>query len=119
MIFHITSSEEWQKALERGDYQAASLETEGFIHCSTSEQVIEVANAFYTGRPNLVVLCIALDRLTAPVRWEEPAHLETDHLPSVTPQEKFPHIYGALNLDAVTQVIPLTAADDFIVLREI
>lgn len=111
MIFHITSSQAWQKAQEQGEYRAASLETEGFIHCSTDKQVIKVANAFYQGQFDLIVLCIDVDKLTASIKWEEPAHLESDNQPSIAAQEKFPHIYSAIALDAVTQIIPLMASE--------
>lgn len=111
MIYHITSTEAWQQAQKQGEYQAISLEIEGFIHCSTQEQVIKIANAFYEGQSDLIVLCIDLDKLTAFLKWEEPAHINTDNLPVVTFQEKFPHIYGAINLEAVTKIIPLIASE--------
>lgn len=110
MIYHITSSQAWQEAQKLGEYKAHSLETEGFIHCSTEEQVIKVANAFYQGQSNLIVLCIDPKKLTSPLKWEEPAHLSTDSQPIVSPQEKFPHVYGAINLDAVIGTIPLIAS---------
>jgi uncharacterized protein (DUF952 family) len=111
MIYHITSIQAWQQAKKGGEYKAISLETEGFIHCSTQEQVIKVANAFYQGQADLIVLCIDLDKLLAPVKWEEPAHLESDNQPLIASEEKFPHIYGAINLDAVTQITPLVLSE--------
>ena len=43
MIYHITSRRAWREAQQRGDYRVASLETEGFIHCSTDAQILPVA----------------------------------------------------------------------------
>jgi uncharacterized protein (DUF952 family) len=94
MIFHITPRSHWQQAQQQGEYRAASLDTEGFIHCSRAEQVVWVANQFYRNMPNLVLLCIDPAYLMAELRHDA---IETG--------EQFPHLYGALNLDAVVQVI--------------
>jgi uncharacterized protein (DUF952 family) len=105
MIYHLTSVDNWQVAQEQGEYEAESLAREGFIHASTLQQVIAVANAFYRSVPDLLLLCIDGDRLIAEIRWEDPAPPS----PSlrIDENEKFPHIYGAINLGAVQEVIPL------------
>ncbi|ACK69520.1 protein of unknown function DUF952 [Gloeothece citriformis PCC 7424] len=105
MIFHITTEEKWQKAVNVGEYRAESLATEGFIHCSTREQVIKVANAFYRGQSKLIVLSIIAEKLTSEVKWESPAHISTES--SIEFNELFPHVYGAINLDAVVSQVPL------------
>lgn len=94
MIFHITTCSEWQQAREIGEYRVASLETEGFIHCSEIDQVAWVANQFYQNVPDLVLLQVNPEKLTAELRYDE---IETG--------DRFPHIYGALNLEAVEAVI--------------
>lgn len=104
VFFHITSRDEWQAAQPRGAYAAQSLASEGFIHCSTEAQVIPVANAFYRGRAGLVLLAIDETRLKSEVRWEAPAGPPA---PGVSPSDRFPHIYGPLNVDAVVQVLDL------------
>ena len=58
MIFHITSRAVWEAALGAGIYEADSLKSEGFIHCSTAEQYIWVANQRFRGRADLVLLHI-------------------------------------------------------------
>ncbi len=93
LIFHITERSHWQTAQQEGAYRAASLETEGFLHCSTLAQVVSTANAYYHGQSGLVLLCIETDRVESEIRYER-AH-----------GELFPHLYSALNLDAVTQAI--------------
>ena len=109
MIYHISSRDEWKRAQADGSYTTPSLIDEGFIHCSTSPQVVKVANAFYRGRRNLVLLCINPNAVSAEVKWEDPAHPNPDSLPIVDDSEKFPHIYGAINLDAVTDVVDFPA----------
>jgi uncharacterized protein (DUF952 family) len=103
-IFHITTQAQWQKALLQGFYTVDSLEKEGFIHASTAEQVPRVFNAFYADQSDLVLLAIALEKLESPVKWEAPVHPEGKRADAITETEKFPHIYGKINLNAVTVV---------------
>jgi len=102
LIFHITSRVEWQAAQARGDYRAPSLETEGFIHMSTLKQVLHVANAFYRGQSGLALLVVDETRISSQVKWETPAGPPA---PGISQDDKFPHVYGPLNLDAVVGVL--------------
>src|SRR5262249_53737873 len=72
VVYHIAARADWDDASARGAYRAASLDAEGFIHCSTAAQVVVVANAFYRGRRDLVLLRIDADRVRCPVRFEAP-----------------------------------------------
>jgi uncharacterized protein (DUF952 family) len=73
----------------------ASLAAEGFIHFSTERQLLRSAERFFAGRDDVVVVSVREDRLAAPLRFE------------VAHGEPFPHLYGALNLDAVVDAVPL------------
>lgn len=95
-IVHICSKNEWRAAEQDGEYRAASLEDEGFIHCSRPEQILDVANQFYAGVPDLVLLCIDTQQMDAELLWE------------IIDEEVFPHIYGPINLSAVKSVQPFT-----------
>ena len=112
MIYHITSVSHWQKALSLGFYQADSLQTEGFIHGSTQAQVSKVANAFYWGQKQLIVLEVAPEKLHSCLQWESPLHPDGGILTDLEASEKFPHIYGTINLEAVLRVIPLELEPD-------
>ena len=59
---------------------------------TANNAVIDTANRYYQhdGR-GYVVLSIDTDRLTAPVRYEDP-------------QRMFPHVYGPIETSAVTEV---------------
>jgi uncharacterized protein (DUF952 family) len=100
LIFHILKKDEWQRAVQRGCYEPASLKTEGFVHCSTREQAPDTAHRYYYGQTDLVLLSIDASRLTAELRLEPPAnpHDERAH-------ELFPHVYGPINLDAVRHAV--------------
>ena len=102
MILHITSKKEWNEAKERGEYVAPSLQTEGFIHCYTEHQVLHVANAFYRGQNDLVLLKLDETKLKPELKWEPPAGLPA---PGISQSDSFPHIFGAINLSAVASVL--------------
>ncbi len=104
-ILHITHQTDWQAALEAGAYQSPTLAKDGFIHCSTDAQALRVADNFYRGQADLVLLVIDTDKLTAPLKFEGPINPQTGQ-PETDVQDLFPHIYGAINLDAVTKVVP-------------
>lgn len=95
-ILHITHKQAWADAQRNGFYSAPSLATEGFIHCSTPAQVVAVAERFYAGQHGLVLLILDSKRIQPEVRYEA----GTDK-----PDELFPHVYGTINLDAVTRVL--------------
>lgn len=102
MIYHITSQTEWAEAQAKGEYTAPSLQTEGFIHCSTAKQVPHVANAFYKARTDLVLLMLDESRIKPPVKWEAPAGPPAN---GISESDLFPHIYGAINLDSIASVL--------------
>jgi len=115
IILHIIPRIEWERALlVDGHYRADSLETEGFIHCSMPAQVAGVANAFYAGAENLVLLCIDPNRVEAEVKFEPPAHVDGAAAANMQVDESalFPHIYGPLNGNAVLLVVPFTQGSD-------
>jgi uncharacterized protein (DUF952 family) len=106
LILHITSKTEWLEAQQRGEYITPSLQTEGFIHCSTEKQVLHVANAFYRGRNDLVLLQLDDKKLKSKLKWEPPAGFPA---PGISETDKFPHIFGAINISAVTAAIDFEA----------
>ena len=106
MILHITSRKEWLVAQTKGEYRAPSLDTEGFIHCSTEKQVIPVSNAFYRGQNDLVVLVIDETRLKSEVKWEAQS-VPLAPPEDISPSDQFPHVYGPINVDAVVSVLDL------------
>jgi len=107
---HLTNSATWIEAQQQGFITAPSLATEGFIHCSTEHQMRDVANKYYRGATDMVLVHIDSAALTSPLKWEPPAHI--DGSPSLPNEPLFPHIYGVINLDAVIQVIDFPSNPD-------
>ncbi len=101
-IYHLTTLQQWEDAQDKGFYEAKSLAKEGYIHCSTEQQVNGVLKRHFKEHENLVKLTIDPMRLTQ--------HLQYDKLDGTN--EEYPHIYGPLNLEAVTQIVfldPITS----------
>jgi uncharacterized protein (DUF952 family) len=108
-IYHLALAGEWEEARAGGrGYRRStlgrSLEDEGFVHCSFGHQVRPTAERFYAGRDDVVVLVVDPGRLIAPVKVE-PASDQAG-----ADVERFPHVYGPLDLDAVVDIVAL---DDF------
>ena len=94
IITHFTPRKSWETAALTGSYAGDTLYTEGFIHCSTPEQVIAVANRIARNWEDAVLLWIDEDKVGAKIVYE---NLEGGEM-------LFPHIYGPLNRDAIVEV---------------
>jgi len=90
-IFHLASVADAQLLKEHTNYHTASLDTEGFIHCCTEEQLPGVIQRYYSDAVELVILHIDTERLEASLVFEN----------TVGGTELFPHIYGEINPQAV------------------
>jgi len=93
-IYHIATKKKWDEALLKGYYETDSLAEEGFIHCSTKDQVAGVLERYYVGMKGLLMLKIEKEKVERPLIFELAGSIN----------EVFPHIHGALNLSAVVEV---------------
>ena len=104
LLYHLALRLEWQAARADGVYRRStrerSLEEVGFIHLSSAHQVPATASRFYADLPAAEVLLLTIDpqRLAA-------AGLEV-RLEQADGGELFPHLYGALPLEAVRLAEP-------------
>lgn len=99
LLFHITTRKQWKESNKDGRYLPESLDTEGFIHASRGEQLEDTANRLFSDRNKILLLVIETSRLAPEVKFEE----DPDS------GEKFPHIYGPLNMDAIVDKIEVYA----------
>ncbi len=99
-IYHIATEDDWSQR-DRA-YAPEGWRHDGFIHCCVDEQVVQVANRFFAGRQDLVLLHIDLAALGALVVWED----------GVGRGEDFPHVYGAIEVAAVVAAEPFPASQD-------
>ena len=93
LIYHIVLPEVWEEFKYEAFYEAASLQTEGFIHCSFADQLAAVLDRYYSDAGDVLVLTLETEKLTSRL-VNEPS----------TNNEIYPHIYGKINRDAIVSV---------------
>jgi len=101
LIYKIVPGDEWRAAQEAGVFAGSAADrADGFIHFSTAGQVAETAARHFAGQGGLVLVAVGPQDLGPALRFE----------PS-RGGALFPHLYGALPLDAVRWVrsMPLGA----------
>lgn len=90
--FKILTREQWNQWRADGDFTGAPVDiADGYIHLSAREQVVETAQKHFAGQDDLILAMIDLAALGDSVKWE----------PS-RGGAPFPHVYGALPMNAVT-----------------
>ena len=99
LTYHQVAAEEFDP--NSPTYLPADFAREGFIHTTSPlARVADIANKHRRGDPRpYVLITIDLDRVSAPWRYD-----------SAGPD--FPHIYGALNREAIVDVQPFPRASD-------
>lgn len=100
LLVHLCQRKNWLSAQQNGILTTDSINQQGFIHCSQPQQVIQVANNFYQGITDLVLLWIDPEKITSPIIWEAAEGM------------LFPHIYGPIPIDTVISVLPFHADED-------
>ena len=93
LIYHIVAPKIWERFADEYEYEAESLASEGFIHCSYKNQLDDVLQRYYANADKVLVLSINPHYLTSELLAE----------PS-TNREIYPHIYGKINKSAIVAV---------------
>lgn len=93
-IYHIVLPEVWEKFKDEELYEAESLATEGFIHCSFEGQLEGVLERYYKGVEKVLIMEIETKDLFSKMVSE----------PS-TNDELYPHIYGKINKHAIVKIV--------------
>lgn len=99
MIWHLLSVDQWRAADAIGYVPGAAP----FVHASPDlGTLLTVANALYREAAEpMVALGLDEDKLTSPVRYEPADPAPPPGAPDMT---LFPHIYGPVDMPAVTEV---------------
>lgn len=106
LLYHLTTRARLAEEVAAGSFQESTLDERldevGFIHCSYRHQLDGTARRFYAELEpsSLVALVIDPARLRAPLREE-----------AAGGGERFPHVYGPIDLDAIVAVQSLERLD--------
>ena len=94
-IYKITPASAWREAERQGVYKGSADDLrDGYIHFSTAAQVGETARKHYFGQTGLFLVAVDAGALGDALRWEPSRN-----------DELFPHLYGELDLGAVTAIL--------------
>jgi len=107
-LVHVVERDQWT-AFEDADtdeYTPPTLDEQGFVHLSTPEQVVAVAETDFRDADDPLLLVVDPDRVDAEVRYE------------AQPGGGHAHVCGPLNADAVVDVLPVSREDGQYVLPE-
>lgn len=102
LIFHVTTEEYFQDHKVNNRYQPESLDSKGFIHCSKGTQIEATANRIFPDRDEILLLIIDISTLSSDVKYDMDEQTG----------EKYPHIYGPLNIDAIMDKLTIYAEDN-------
>lgn len=102
MIIHLIKQTEWEASTNLEAIASSSLKHEGFIHCCNLEQLENIAECYYKGQSDLLILVIDERKLSSELKYEA--------APGYT--ELYPHLYGPINREALAEVIPLPCGLD-------
>jgi uncharacterized protein (DUF952 family) len=101
-IYKISPAAAWREAERQGVFRGSADDArDGFIHFSTASQVAGTAEKHFFGQSGLLLIEVDADRLGEALRFEPSRN-----------GEKFPHLYGDLDLGAVTALFELAARPD-------
>lgn len=94
VVYHLATPAEWERARARARLVPASFDHEGFVHCSTPEQLARTIQRHFDGVDELALLRLDTAALGDDLHWEESR-----------PHEVYPHLYRPLFLDDVVEVV--------------
>ena len=99
--FHLVPDTIWAAADVDTAYAAASLESEGFIHCTDGvEALAETFDRYYAADPrSFVALTLDLDAVGVPWRYD-------------VVRSPYPHVYGPIARSAVRSISRVDRASD-------
>ena len=96
MITKVITKRNWEIAKINGEINEVSLKEEGFIHCSSLEQALNVAQKHFVHEEDVLLLTIDPTLLKAETKYE-----------SASNGQEYPHVYGVINVDAIVDVVTL------------
>lgn len=105
MIYHLVTEPDFRAQLAGAVYLPSNLSDDGFVHCALEPSVIPVANDYYAGASDrLLLLEIDPRRLASETRYETAAPKAGGGSSHLTSAPRFPHVYGPIEKEAITGV---------------
>jgi uncharacterized protein (DUF952 family) len=101
-IYKIATRTAFDTALASGDFPHMPIDdNDGFLHFSTAAQLRETLRLYFAAQRDVVLIAVRTADVGEGLRWE----------PS-RGGDLFPHVYGALGIDALEESEPVDVAAD-------
>jgi uncharacterized protein (DUF952 family) len=101
IIYKITTAELWARAQAERHLPGMPIdESDGYMHFSTAAQLRETLRLHFLGKSGLVLLAVRTNDVKEHLRWEVSRR-----------DDFFPHLYGALPLNAIIESWPISVDD--------
>lgn len=95
-IYHIAITSDWNSQAELPEYEASSLDNEGYIHCSRFEQLPATLKRFFSKNIDKVcILKIDTTLINVPLIYEA----------ADDGSGFFPHLFGAIATRAIIEIL--------------
>ncbi|MFK8139160.1 MAG: DUF952 domain-containing protein [Bdellovibrionales bacterium] len=98
VIYHIAEKIDWQRAQSSKSYSAPSLDSEGFIHFSTAEQIQPTYDSHFSGKTGVILLEVDAQAIGECLKYE---FVESRG-------EHFYHLYSPLHLGTILDTYEVT-----------
>jgi uncharacterized protein (DUF952 family) len=93
-LYKVLARQLWEAAEMAGQFAGAGIDLQdGFIHLSSTDQVVETVQKHFAGQDDLMLISIDEELLGESLRWEVSRG-----------GALFPHVYGPIPLSAILQV---------------
>lgn len=101
-IYKIATKQQWTEAEAGGVFEGAPIDlADGYIHFSTAEQARETAAKHFAGQNDLRLISVDEAKLGNGLKYEVSRN-----------DQLFPHLYGKLSLEFVTNVVEMPIGRD-------
>ncbi|WP_436864613.1 DUF952 domain-containing protein [Bacillus fungorum] len=108
MITKVITKRNWEIVKINGEINAVSLKEEGFIHCSSLEQALNVAEKYFIHEEDVLLLTIDPSLVKAEIKYELASN-----------GQEYPHVYGVINIESIVNVTPFIKEDGEFILQEV
>lgn len=111
-IYHLVPASELRRGLREDAFRPDRLAADGFVHCAPRGAVLAIAADYFTDVAEpLLLLEIDPARLTSELRFEAPAPRADGGTSHLLVSDRFPHVYGPIDRDAIVGVGRLRPVD--------
>jgi uncharacterized protein (DUF952 family) len=102
LIYHIVKENEFLSSVVGNNYVPATLQNNDFVHCSLETSVVPVANDYYKGvKEKLLLLRIDPLKLKSRTKYESAMPESGAGTSHISSSPVFPHVYGPIEKSAI------------------